>query len=65
MDWLHERPGVTFEFGDGKGNFRPGAHLEVAPTRNEINVHPADFNGDGLIDLADRIGGKKWNENPD
>ncbi len=52
VDWLHERPGVTFEFGDGKGNFRPGGHLEVAPTRNEINVHPADFNGDGLIDLA-------------
>src|SRR6266571_2386344 len=52
VDWLHERPGITFEFGDGKGNFRPGGHLEVAPTRNEINVHPADFNGDGLIDLA-------------
>src|SRR5439155_12796962 len=52
VDWLHERPGVTFEFGDGKGNFRPGGHLEVAPTRNEINVHPADFNGDGFIDLA-------------
>jgi len=52
VDWLHERPGVTFEFGDGKGNFRPGGHLEVAPTRNEINIHPADFNGDGFIDLA-------------
>jgi len=52
VDWLHERPGVTFEFGDGKGNFKPGGHLEVAPTRNEINMHPADFNGDGFIDLA-------------
>ena len=52
VDWLHERPGVTFEFGDGKGNFRPGGHLEVAPTKNEINMHPADFNGDGFIDLA-------------
>jgi hypothetical protein len=52
VDWLHERPGVAFEFGDGKGNFKPGRHLEVAPTRNEINVHPADFNGDGFIDLA-------------
>src|SRR5439155_2433420 len=64
VDWLHERPGVAFEFGDGKGNFRPGGHLEVAPTRNEINVHPADFNGDGFIDLAvqwgryDHEGGK-------
>jgi hypothetical protein len=52
VDWLHERPGVTFEFGDGKGNFRPGGHLEVAPTKNEINIYPADFNGDGFIDLA-------------
>lgn len=52
VDWLHERPGVTFEFGDGKGNFKPGGQLEVASTRNEINVHPADFNGDGFIDLA-------------
>ena len=52
VDWLHERPGVRFEFGDGKGNFRPGGHMEVAPTRNEINIHPADFNGDGFIDLA-------------
>jgi len=52
VDWLHERPGVAFEFGDGKGNFKPGGHLEVAPTRNEINRHSADFNGDGFIDLA-------------
>jgi hypothetical protein len=52
VDWLHERPGVAFEFGDGRGNFKPGGHLEVAPTRNEINIHPADFNGDGFIDLA-------------
>ena len=52
VDWLHERPGIVFEFGDGKGSFTPGGHLEVAPTRNEINVHPADFNNDGFIDLA-------------
>jgi imidazolonepropionase-like amidohydrolase len=52
IDWLHERPGVVFEFGDGAGNFKPGGHVEVAPTRNEINIHPADFNGDGFIDLA-------------
>lgn len=52
LDWLHERPGVAFEFGDGKGNFTSGGHLEVAPTRNEINIHPADFNGDGFVDLA-------------
>ena len=52
VDWLHERPGVAFEFGDGQGGFRPGGNLEVAQTRNEINIHPADFNGDGLVDLA-------------
>src|ERR1043166_3084138 len=52
VDWLHDRPGVTFEFGDGKGNFKPGGYLEVAATRNEINMHPADLNGDGFIDLA-------------
>jgi hypothetical protein len=52
VDWLHERPGVAFEFGDGRGGFAPGGRLEVAPTRNEINTHPADFNGDGFIDLA-------------
>ena len=52
VDWLHERPGIVFEFGDGKGGFTPGGRLEVAPTRNEINVHPADFNGDGFMDLA-------------
>ncbi|HEY0456359.1 MAG TPA: VCBS repeat-containing protein [Verrucomicrobiae bacterium] len=52
IDWLHERPGVTFEFGDGTGHFQSGGHLEIPETRNEINVHPADFNGDGFIDLA-------------
>jgi len=41
---------------DGQGHFRE-AHgsypqTEIAPTRNEINIHPADFNADGFIDLA-------------
>lgn len=52
VDWLHERPGVVFEFGDGRGNFKSSGNLEVAATRNEINIHPADFNGDGSMDLA-------------
>jgi len=52
VDWLHERPGVSFELGDGRGNFSSSGHLDIAATRNEINVHPADLNGDGFIDLA-------------
>lgn len=52
VDWLHERPGIVFEFGDGHTGFKAAGHLEVAPTRNEINVYPADLNGDGFIDLA-------------
>ena len=52
VDWLHERPGVAFEFGDGGGAFKPGGHLDVAQTRNEINIHPVDLNGDGFIDLV-------------
>lgn len=52
VDWLHERPGVVFEFGDGKGAFKEGGHLDIAATRNEINVHPVDLNGDGFIDLV-------------
>jgi hypothetical protein len=52
VDWLHERPGVAFEFGDGQGGFKAGGHLDVAATRNEINVYPADLNNDGFIDLA-------------
>jgi len=52
LDWLHERPGVVFEFGDGHGGFMTAGHLEVAQTRNEINIHPVDLNGDGFIDLV-------------
>ncbi len=52
VDWLHERPGVVFEFGDGKGNFTHGGNLDVAQTRNEINMHPADLNGDDFMDLV-------------
>jgi hypothetical protein len=52
VDWLHERPGVAWEFGDGKGKFKMAGHLDVAQTRNEFNMHPADLNGDGFIDLV-------------
>jgi len=52
VDWLHENPGIVFELGDGAGTFKRAGNLEVARTRNEINMHPADLNGDGLIDLV-------------
>lgn len=52
VDWLHERPGVVFELGDGHGHFKPGGGLPIPQTRNEVNVHPVDLNGDGLIDLV-------------
>src|SRR5947208_8337004 len=52
FDWLDENPGVVFELGDGGGGFTRGGNLEIAATRNEINMHPADLNGDGLIDMV-------------
>jgi len=52
VDWLHERPGIAWEFGDGKGSFKPDGHFDIAQTRNEFNIHPADVNGDGFIDLV-------------
>jgi len=52
VDWLHENPGIVFELGDGAGTFKRAGNLEIATTRNEINMHPADLNGDGLIDLV-------------
>jgi hypothetical protein len=52
VDWLHERPGVVWEFGDGKGAFKRGGNLDIAQTKNEFNMHPADLDGDGFIDLV-------------
>jgi hypothetical protein len=52
VDWLHERPGVVFEFGDGTGGFVRGGNLDIAQTKNEFNIHPADLNGDGFMDLV-------------
>src|SRR6185503_18529093 len=28
VDWLHERPGVVWELGDGNRNFKTGGHLD-------------------------------------
>jgi hypothetical protein len=52
VDWMHERPGVVWEIGDGEGRFTAGANIDIAQTRNEFNMHPADLNDDGFIDLA-------------
>lgn len=52
-DWLHEGPsGIVFESGDGTGGFKPSGGLDVEPVRNEINIHPVDLDGDGLMDLV-------------
>jgi len=51
VDWLHERPGVTFELGDGKGGFKAGGGVPSGARRHETNIHCADLRGTGLIDL--------------
>ena len=56
VDWLHERPGVVFELGDGKGNFKKDGSVDAGSARNETNMHPADVDGDGFIDLVAQWG---------
>jgi hypothetical protein len=56
VDWLHERPGIVFELGDGKGGFKKGGELAIEQTRFEIGIFPADLNGDGFIDLVAQWG---------
>lgn len=51
-DWLHERPGVTWELGDGKGGFKPAGNVPSGAKRNETNIHYADLRGTGLMDLV-------------
>ncbi len=51
VDWLHERPGVVWELGDGKGGFKPAGGIPTGATRNETNIHYADLRGNGRIDL--------------
>jgi hypothetical protein len=52
LDWLHERPGIAWELGDGQGGFKPAGSVPTGATRNESNVHYADLQGKGFIDLA-------------
>lgn len=52
-DWLHgTRPGLAWEFGDGKGGFTKGGTLAIPSGRFETNFFPVDINGDGCVDLA-------------
>ena len=51
VDWLHERPGVVWELGDGKGGFKPSGGIPTGAKRNETNIHYADLRGNGRIDL--------------
>ncbi len=51
VDWLHERPGVVWELGDGQGGFKPAGKIPTGAVRNETNIHYADLRGNGLIDL--------------
>lgn len=52
VDWLHERPGITWELGDGKGGFKVGGNVPTGAVRNESNVYYGDLQGKGFIDLA-------------
>ena len=52
-DWLHEtRPGLAWEFGDGKGGFAKGGSLVLPSGKFETNFFPVDLNGDGFVDLV-------------
>jgi len=52
VDWLHERPGVIWELGDGKGHFKPGGGVPAGGKKNETNIYYGDLQGKGSIDLA-------------
>ena len=52
VDWLHEKPGVCWELGDGKGGFKYAGSVPSGAVRNETNVHYGDLRGKGFIDLV-------------
>lgn len=52
VDWLHERPGIAWELGDGKGHFKPGGSIPIGGKKNESNIYYGDLQGKGFIDLA-------------
>jgi hypothetical protein len=52
VDWLHARPGVVWQNGDGSGGFPRGGAVDAGGVKNETNIHYGDLQGKGFIDLA-------------
>jgi hypothetical protein len=61
VDWLRSAPpGLVIDFGDGAGGFTQGSRtytIAGTDSNNNASFLPADFDGDGKIDLLILTGG--------
>jgi hypothetical protein len=61
VDWLRSAPpGLVVDLGDGTGNFTEGSFTFPIPgtdSNDNASFLPADFDGDGNIDLLVLVGG--------